>query len=175
MLDLVQRALQAGFTHAGSLDPQNIELREDVRAMCAENRCGKFGKNWSCPPACGSLEEWKGQLSGYSCGILVQTVAWLEDTFDVGTMMQAEKDHKERFTRFYQVLRRQYPHVLALGAGCCTVCESCTCPDAPCRFPEKRQISMEACGMLVDQVLKNNGMQYYYGKNTISYTSCYLL
>ena len=174
MTDLVQKALQAGFTCAGPLDPKTIELQEQVRAMCAENLCHQYGKSWSCPPACGSLEELKEELDCYSHGILVQTVAELEDDFDVDTMMQAEKEHKARFAAFYQVLRQQYSDVLALGAGCCTICKTCTYPHEPCRFPEEKQISMEACGMVVSKVLKDNGMAYYYGKNTICYTSCYL-
>lgn len=175
MTELSDMALQAGFTHAGKLDVKTIELREDVRAMCAENLCGKFGKSWSCPPGCGSLEDVRQLLSGFSEGLLVQSVAELEDEFDIETMMEAEQAHKLRFVALHKALRRQYPRVLALGVGCCTVCQNCTYPDAPCRFPEEKQISMEACGMLVNQVLKDNGMAYYYGKNTISYTSCYLL
>lgn len=175
MTELLKKALQAGFTHAGALDVKTLELRQAVRDMCAENVCGKFGKSWSCPPGCGSLEALKELLSGYSRGILVQTVAQLEDEFDFEAMMEAERQHKKRFAALHRSLRQQEGKVLALGAGCCDLCESCTYPDAPCRFPDLRQISMEACGMLVNQVLKDNGMAYYYGKNTISYTSCYLL
>lgn len=171
---LRQKALEAGFTHAGNLDPKTIELREDVRAMCAENLCGQYGKNWGCPPACGSLEELKQMLDTCSHGLLVQTVAQLKDEFDVQTMLEAERGHKQRFLDFFQELKKDEPQAIALGAGSCTRCKACTYPHAPCRFPEEKQISMEACGMLVNQVLKDNGMAYYYGKHTISYTSCYL-
>ena len=64
---------------------------------------------------------------------------------------------------------------LAAGAGCCTVCRECTYPDAPCRFPEQKMSSMEALGMLVLEVCKANGLPYFYGENTIAYTSCFLL
>lgn len=175
MRDLLTQALQAGFTHAGVLNPKTIELREDVRAMCAENLCGKFGKNWGCPPGCGELDALKSAIGTFSRGILVQSVGLLEDEFDVDAMMETERLHRKRFLEFHKALRQQYPKVLALGVGCCTRCENCTYPDAPCRFPEERTVSMEACGMMVAQVLKDNGMAYYYGKNTISYTSCYLL
>ena len=63
---------------------------------------------------------------------------------------------------------------LAAGAGCCTVCKECTYPDAPCRFPEQKMSSMEALGMLVLEVCKANDMRYFYGENTIAYTSCFL-
>ena len=72
-------------------------------------------------------------------------------------------------------LRQETSGLLALGAGSCTRCKQCSYPDAPCRFPERMTSSMEACGMLVLQVCKDNGLTYYYGPNTIAYTSCFLL
>ena len=67
------------------------------------------------------------------------------------------------------------PDLLAIGAGACTKCKECTYPDAPCRFPKEAFASMEAYGMLVVQVCKDNHMKYYYGPETIAYTSCFLL
>ena len=54
-------------------------------------------------------------------------------------------------------------------------CKPCTCPDAPCRFPDQAFSSMEAYGMLVMQVCQANHLDYYYGPGKIAYTSCYLL
>ncbi|MEF2837758.1 MAG: DUF2284 domain-containing protein [Oscillospiraceae bacterium] len=48
-------------------------------------------------------------------------------------------------------------------------------PDAPCRFPDKQIASMEAYGMLVLEICKSNGLQYYYGADKMAYTSCFLL
>ena len=53
--------------------------------------------------------------------------------------------------------------------------QTCTCPDAPCRFPDQAFSSMEAYGMLVMQVCQANHLDYYYGPGKIAYTSCYLL
>ena len=83
--------------------------------------------------------------------------------------------HKQNFYAMEKLLRETYPDMLAIGAGCCTKCETCTYPDEPCRFPKKAFSSMEAYGMLVTQICKANDMTYYYGPCTIAYTSCYLL
>ena len=175
----IKRALSlaedAGFTHAAPLDPASIELKDEVRAMCASGSCGQYGKRWSCPPGCGSLSECAARVAGYHTGILVQSVGELEDSMDVETMMETEAEHKKRFRALYAVLRREYPDMLALGAGCCTQCDPCTYPDGPCRFPERMVSSMEAYGMLVLEVCQKNGLAYYYGPNTIAYTSCFLL
>jgi hypothetical protein len=34
---------------------------------------------------------------------------------------------------------------------------------------------MEAYGLLVTQICTDNGMKYYYGPDTLAYTSCFLL
>ena len=163
-------ARQAGFRYTAQLDPATIELKEEVRQMCAA--CGQYGKRWSCPPGCGSLEEGSAKVASFQRGILVQTVGQLEDEFDVEAMLETEALHKENFRKLRLLLKEET--VLPLGAGCCTVCKECTYPDAPCRFPEKCVSSMEAYGMVVTEVCRANGMTYNYGKNTIAYTSCVL-
>ena len=164
-----------GFTNVARLDPATIELREEVRAMCASGKCRMYGRSWSCPPACGTLEEMCARISGYREGILVQTVGQLEDSMDGEGMMEAEAQHKAHFSDMHDLLLQDYPDLLAIGAGTCTRCKTCSYPDAPCRFPDRMTSSMEALGMLVLDVCKANGLTYYYGPNTIAYTSCFLL
>ena len=175
MTELERLAKEVGFTHIGYLKRSTIELMPEVRQMCSSNSCGAYRKKWCCPPACGTLEECGQRLQKYDHGILVQTMGVLEDSFDYETMMDTEAAHKEHFDALEEILRRQYPDMLAIGAGACTRCPVCTYPDSPCRFPERAFASMEAYGMLVTQVCKANDRTYYYGPNPIAYTSCYLL
>ncbi len=173
--ELSKIAEEAGFSAWAPLDIATIELKSEVRDMCAVNSCGQYGKRWSCPPGCGTLEECADRLKGYTQGILVQTYGDIEDGFDFEAMMEIEADHKEHFAEMYEQLRAENDHVLAIGAGCCTACAKCTYPDEPCRFPEKQISSMEAYGMLVLEICKANGLTYYYGADKMAYTSCFLL
>ena len=173
--ELIAQGKACGFTHVARLDPATIELREEVRAMCASDKCHMYGKNWSCPPGCGTLDELRARISRYREGILVQTVGELEDSLDGEGMMEAEEQHKAHFAALHDLLLKRYPDLLAVGAGACTRCKTCSYPDAPCRFPDRMTSSMEALGMLVLEVCKNNGLNYYYGPNSIAYTSCFLL
>ncbi len=173
--ELSQLAEDSGFTAWAPLNTATIELKTEVRDMCAVNSCGQYGKRWSCPPGCGTLEECAQRLQEFPRGILVQTYGDIEDGFDFEAMMEIEQEHKEHFAQMHEALREKGIHVLAIGAGCCTQCAKCTYPDAPCRFPEKQVASMEAYGMLVLEVCKANGLQYYYGSDKMAYTSCFLL
>ena len=172
---LIRMASEAGFERAAALDPSTIALRDDVRAMCASNRCAAYGRNWACPPYCGDLEALRERIARYRTGLLVQTVAALEDEFDGEGMMATEREHKRRFTALHARLHPEWPGLMAMGAGACTRCAVCSCPDAPCRCPDERVSSMEAYGILVLEVCRANGMGYYYGPGTIAFTSGFLL
>ena len=173
--ELISQALQNGFSHAGVIDAATIRLMPEVREMCAANKCKAYNASWCCPPAIGDLSECEKTIRKYSRGILVQTTGKLEDELDFETMMETEGEHKEHFEKMREQLLPQFPGMLACGSGTCRRCEKCTYPDAPCRFPEGRFASMEAYGMLVTQVCQDNGIPYYYGPLTITYTSCFLL
>ncbi len=173
---VIAMAADIGFEVAAEMDPKTIVLREDVRAMCAEGKCHAYGKNWTCPPACGDLDECRSTVDAYrdGIGIIVQSVGQLEDSMDYETMMDTGKAHGERFRMLAEKIKEEYPSALCLGAGGCSVCKSCSYPQ-PCRFPEKAFSSMEAFGMLVSDVCTANNVPYYHGENTITYVGCYLI
>ena len=172
---LSAKAMECGFTHCAPLDVSTLDFMQDVRDMCNGKQCNKYGKSWSCPPACGTLEEMRERVKAYSGGILVQTVGELEDSYDWEGIMETGKRHKENFTLMHDALASEKLSVLAMGAGACMLCETCTYPDAPCRFPDRMAASMEASGLFVSKVCTDNGLQYNYGPNKIAFTSCYLV
>ena len=173
--ELLVKAEECGFSHVGKLDASTIELRNEVREMCASNKCTAYGTNWCCPPAIGDLDACREKIGRYKKGILVQTTGELEDELDGETMMETEAEHRKHFETLRDELLKEWPNLLACGAGTCTRCKKCTYPDQPCRFPDNTFASMEAYGMLVTQVCQSNGLPYYYGPLTITYTSCFLL
>lgn len=169
----IEKARECGFTHAGPLNPETLQVKEMVRDACASGRCTAYGHNWTCPPECGTLEECTERMQKYERGILLQTVGELKKTIDTKGYMETEKKHKESLLKFAQEIRAAYPDALCLGAGGCRVCEKCAHPE-PCRFPEKAISSMEAYGLFVTQVCRDNHMEYNYGPKTIAYTACVL-
>lgn len=166
-------AKECGFSEAAELNTETLQARADVRDMCAEGKCGAYGKNWTCPPACGTLEECAERMGRYHRGILLQTVGTLSRTIDTKGYMETERQHRENLLRFFERIRAEYPDALCLGAGGCRVCAACAYPE-PCRFPGKAMSSMEGYGLFVTQVCRDNGMKYYYGPKTIAYTGCVL-
>ena len=167
--ELTALAEKIGFEHAGALDPATIELKEEVREMCASGKCAMYDKRWSCPPGCGTLEECAGRLRGFRGGILVQTCGDIEDGFDFEAMMEVAAENDRHFDDFTKALRESGGDFLPMSAGTCTRCAKCTYPDAPCRFPEKRISSLEAYCMNVSKLSEKCGMKYINGQNTVTY------
>ena len=174
MPDIIALAHEAGFDHVGKLNTDALTARNEVRDMCAVDRCGAFGRSWSCPPGCGSIEHCQKRMSAYSAGLLLQTTGQMEDEFDLETIAETQEKHKKQFYNLVRQLRILDPGCLPLTAGCCDLCFKCTYPSRPCRFPGKMLSSMEAYGLLVSEVCTQSGLGYYYGPKTITYTSCVL-
>lgn len=163
-------AREIGFEDCGACAAGELHVRSDVRDMCALGRCGMFGRNWSCPPACGELEEYAASIAVKSTCLVVQTVRAMEDEFDIETMQEAEAVQKERVFALADKLREEGADVLILASGACTLCPKCTYPDEPCRFPEKRLVSMESAGLMVNEVCQQAQVPYNHGRMTITYT-----
>jgi predicted metal-binding protein len=175
MDDLVGRALAHGFSHASTLDAGTLQPRTEVRDMCRADKCRHYDRSWMCPPACGALEENEKRIREYSSGLIVQTTGEMDDDFDYETMMETSRRQRCFFAEFNRALKLEYPRVLALGNGCCKLCEECAYPGGPCRYPDDAIQSMEAFGLVVSDVCRENGLGYYYGPKTITFTGCYLL
>ena len=174
MLDIIALAYEAGFSQVAELDMSALCAMEEVRDMCRADRCHAYAHTWSCPPACGTLSQNQKRMSAYPHGILLQTTGSMEDDFDVEAIGLTQIKHKKQFETLVRQIRTVDKHCLPLTAGCCTICRKCTYPERPCRFPSKMFSSMEAYGLLVSDVCKKSGLEYYYGPKTITYSSCIL-
>lgn len=175
MLDkALELARMAGFEHSAALNVSALVLRPEVRQMCAADRCERYGRSWSCPPACGTLETLTKRFSHCTEGVLVQTEAKLADSFDFEAMAKAEKLHKSRFDTLARQMKLLDKSCIPLSAGSCTRCRKCTYPTKPCRYPAKLYYSMEACGLLVADVCTASGLKYKYSDNSMVYSSCVL-
>jgi predicted metal-binding protein len=175
MNDLLKRALAHGFSHASTLCAEVLRPRAEVRDMCRADKCRHYDRSWMCPPACGSLVENERRIREYASGLIVQTTGELDDDFDYESMAETERRQERLFAAFNRALKLEYPRVLALGSGCCELCAECAYPGVPCRHPDDATQSMEAFGLVVSDVCRENGLGYYYGPKTITFTGCYLL
>ena len=171
--DLIQ---SCGATHSAPIEISQIVFAEELRDMCAMNSCGHYGKCWICPPAIGPVSEWREKIQRFARGVMIQTVCQLEDSLDYEGMIAAKEQHTKNMRCIWEEVRNRFhfDNLLILSAGACELCKTCTYPDAPCRFPEKALVSVEACGIDVNKTLVNCGLHYNNGPDTISYVGMIL-
>jgi len=159
---VLQAARDAGFTAACPLSMDALQFHEETRQLCEQNLCGKYGRNWSCPPNCPSLAQTAELVAGYGSGVLVQTKGLLAYEDDRQGIEVLRNEHNRRFYGFAERLKGIYGDVLPMGSGECRICRECSCPEAPCRHPDRRVSAMEAYGLYVSEVCAASGMDFLY-------------
>lgn len=169
--ELLQKIKDLGFTDANFIDSEKIAFLPEVRGMCKQNRCGVYGKKWSCPPYCGELSECEAKVRAFKRGIVMMTATKLEDSFDIEGMQEAQKVHQHIFLKAIGIVKGETENVLPLAPGGCQLCEKCTCPDEPCRHPDMMYPSMESYGMMVNTVCAACNVSYFNGPETVTYVS----
>lgn len=173
--EAIQLDESCGFDHAGIFDVAGLKFLSEVRDMCEANKCGLYGRRWTCPPAIDTLEEIRAKAQTHEWGIVLQTTAEMEDEFDGETMLEAQETQIDRFNAYCDKLREVAADCLPMSSGNCTNrCKVCTYPFGECRFPQYAYPSMEAYGLLVSEVCKLADTPYYYGRSTVTFTSCVL-
>lgn len=168
---------ELGVTRYGVVAVDRIVFNGAFRKACESNQCGKYGTNWSCPPGVGAPSRLERRAKRFEHGLVIQTVWPLEDAFDFDGMMAGGEKHnalfREAVERVAAVLTSG--ETLALSAGACSVCETCTFPSGqPCRQPERAMASLESYGVDVAQLLSLGGLSYTNGPNTVSYVGLLL-
>ncbi len=166
----INAALNAGATKAAVIKTDSVVTNASFRDVCASNACGGYGRCWMCPPDVGEIGELMAQIREYSHGLLFQTIAEIEDSFDFEGMAEAGKHHAAVCRDVRAALKDFSGDILFLGAGGCRMCERCAKLDGlPCRKPGEAMPSMEAYGIDVYKTTEPTGLRYINGQNTVTY------
>lgn len=169
----IQTAQEAGFDTAVCCEISTLHSQREIREMCNGEDRESYHHNWSCPPGCPTLAECQAIMQSYPHAILVQSIGYMEDPFDLEAMTETGRSLAERVETCCSLLRQHFPRVLGLSDGGYRICEVCSYPK-PCLHPDQAVGSMSAYGLFVSKICQDSGLQYYYGDNTIAYTACIL-
>lgn len=160
---------KAGVYQSGIVDTDRIRLLTEVRKMCEVNTCRQYGRSWACPPALGTLEECRERIRKFDKMIVFSVKYDLEDSFDYEGMKAGMVHFKEVCRKINMEVRQEIKEFMILSNEGCDLCETCTYPDAPCRFPEQAHGSLEGYGVLVSELAGQAGIRYINGANTVTY------
>ena len=168
---LIQIALDCGATKAVVIGQDQIVLDAAFRGMCEANRCGVYGKCYTCPPDVGPIDELMARIRSYDRGLFYQIICPLEDSFDIEGMAEAKKGLVRLGQKVLDALRPVLGDgALHLSAGGCGLCAQCAkVTNEPCRHPDRALASLESYGMDVYKTTKGTPLKYINGANTVTY------
>ena len=175
---IIDDVKKLGISAATVFSAKDIKFDSIFRDMCKQNLCGRYGKNYMCPPHNGEVDNLINDVLSYDDAVLIQTIYNIEDSFDFEGMTEGGEVHDKNTTavRKYLDENLEYDKMLVLGAGGCKICEKCGAADnTPCRFPDKAISSVEGYCMNVADMTNSHGLKYINGENTVSYVSIFLL
>ena len=164
---LQQLPLYAYFT----IKPEQLEFSQRIRWIC-ENECPRYGKSWACPPAVGSVESCIAKCRSYERCLVIGTITEVEDIADMAAALDTRFDHEAITDQVADLLKQQGVTPYILSTDSCAFCDSCAyCEGKACRFPEKMHPCVESHGINVIPVLEENGLEFQYGSNIITWYS----
>ena len=173
-MDIIKLCLERGASKAEEIPVSKLTLMPELRELCEQNKCGRFGRNYTCPPYVGDVNALIESLKTYKSAIIWQNIYALEDSFDFEGMMEAQAKHN---TQTFEIADQIYGYygranVLVLAAGGCTLCDVCAVKtNEPCRHPNEALSSLEAYGIHVAKIEEVSGLKYINGKDTVTYFS----
>lgn len=169
MKEIIEKIIKNQIFQSAEIKTADIPFSEDVLNACKLNHCGRYNTNWTCPPASGDLGSVKKSVLSFKKAFIFNRVYKLEDSFDIEGMDNARDEINNLCDKVIDYLIENNIKYKMLKAGSCNICKVCAYPDKPCRHKDKACLSLEACGINVVDLAKQNGMNYFNGNNTVTY------
>ena len=169
--EILKKELEGKAFEVAVIPAKDIPFTDELIKACELNRCGRYKKSWMCPPAVGEVSELEKKYKSYKYALVFTTKGELEDSFDIEGIEKVRRRHLELERKAVEKVRGYGAEWLS--AGSCVICDQCTYPDAPCRFPNLARPSLEACGIDVTSLAKVCNMRYYNGENTVTFFSVF--
>ncbi|MFQ8809620.1 MAG: DUF2284 domain-containing protein [Oscillospiraceae bacterium] len=173
--EMTSIAAEEGFAAAVVTDTKDIPFDPSFRPLCAENLCGKYGANYSCPPDCGTPDEMRARIQAHRHALVLQTIWEIADYSDSKAIKAAKKEHNAATLRLLGRLRRADVPGFPVGASGCALCETCAITEKkPCRYPDLYYSCMSAYCIFVRRLAEQCGMEYDCGPGLLAFFGMYV-
>lgn len=171
----IDRALAEGFDNAAVMDTKDMVFDSSLRRYCEENLCGNYGKNYGCPPDCGTPEQMKERVLLYKKALILQSVHTVTDYNDREQIKHTKGMHNQLSKKFIRTLEAESGRGLTMLAGQCIGCSQCLKPfGLPCKNPEEMTSCLSAYCVNVANMAEHCDIPYWCGEGKVAYFSVWL-
>ena len=153
------------------IEPKKLEFSDRVRHIC-RTECPMYGKTWACPPAVGKVAECRERCLGFENCLVIATVTEVNDIADLEETLATRPDHEAITNAVGAMLEEQGVKPYILSTEACAYCRRCAYLDGQaCRFPEKMHPCVESHGINLIPILEENGIEFGFGGNLVTWVS----
>lgn len=153
------------------IDPKTLELSERIRYICSAE-CPMYDKTWACPPAVGEVAQCKARCLRYQNCLLIGTITEVFDIADIDETLATRPAHEDVTNQVRDMLRAQGVEPYVLSTEACSICPRCAWLDGqPCRFPDRMHPCVESHGINLIPTLEENGLEFQFGENMVTWYS----
>ena len=153
------------------IDPKTLEFSQRIRYIC-QTECPRYGQSWACPPGVGSVEQCSARCLSYNNCLAVGTITECDDIADITATLATRHAHEAITNQVRQLMREMGTDPYILSTDSCAICTECTYPEGkPCRHKDVMHPCIESHGINLIPTLEENGLEFQYGGNIITWYS----
>ena len=153
------------------IDPKDLEFSSRIRWIC-ENECPMYGQSWACPPGVGCVAECQKKCEQYENCLMISSITEVNDISDMNETLATRPEHEKLTNQVGDLMRQLGTDPYILSTEACAECARCAYLDGqPCRFPERMHPCVESHGINVIPVLEQNGIEFQFGANVVTWIS----
>ena len=153
------------------IDPNALEFSSRIRYIC-QAECPMYGKTWACPPGVGEVEHCKAKCLGYENCLLIGTIVETSDSANIDETLATRPAHEKVTNQVRDLMKEQGVQPYILSTEACAICDRCAYLDGlPCRMPGRMHPCIESHGINIIPTLEENGLEFYYGSNIVTWYS----
>ena len=138
------------------MDPRELVFEETVKQNCYY--CGRYGRNWRCPPNLPNVDYPK-MMGEFDCGLFVYLsyTYRTREEFDSARTESSVQLHKLLLNLEKWMYRHNAPTALSFIGGSCKLCKG-GCGKDRCNDPYRSRSPLEATGVNVIKSAKKYGI-----------------
>lgn len=170
-------AQEVGFVKAAVIPVDDLVFVPEFRSFCEKNDCGNYGKNYGCPPYCGTPEEMENRVMKYSEAIVFQSRTLVDDIFDDREMKKIKKKHTQMTLKAMSSLKDVGLQMDGFPVMCgpCNYCDECMLgKEEPCIKEELRFSCLSAYCIDAQKMANRCDMEIQWNGDVASFFSVYI-
>lgn len=170
-------AAEAGFDDAAVIETEDLQFVPAFRALCEENDCGNYGRNYGCPPHCGTTQEMEDKVRKYRRAVVFQSKTAVADVMDPVLTKPIKKSHIQKTRRAMKRMEEAGMEMdgFAIMCGPCNFCAVCALQEGkPCPHEDMRFSCLSAYCINATELARHCHMEMEWGGNQATFFSMYV-